>query len=172
MALMGPFMQEVFPLSRGLFLVPVIDGYVLPCSYTEAIEQAKIRDIPYMIGSNKDDIMTSPEQKAEGKKPPLQIGCELFGDIRSRQGGKPVYVYYFVRDLPGDDAGAFHSSELWYTFGTIHRAWRPFTEHDEELSEQMRGFWSRFMKTGDPNDANAETWEPYTSENSSVRVFR
>ena len=171
MALMGPFMQEVFPLSHGLFLVPVVDGVVLPHSYSAAIEQGTIRDIPYLLGSTKDDIMTSPEQKAEGKKPPLQIGCEAFAEARSAMGGRPVYVYHFIRDLPGDDAGAFHSSELWYTFGTLHRAWRPFTEHDDELSEEMLGYWSQFIRTGDPNGEGLENWAPYTKEAPCVRVF-
>ena len=171
MALMGPFMQEVFPLSHGLFLVPVVDGVVLPHSYSAAIEQGTIRDIPYLLGSTKDDIMTSPEQKAEGKKPPLQIGCEAFAEARSAMGGRPVYVYHFIRDLPGDDAGAFHSSELWYTFGTLHRAWRPYTEHDDELSEEMLGYWSQFIRTGDPNGEGLENWAPYTKEAPCVRVF-
>ena len=171
MALMGPFMQEVFPQSHGLFLVPNIDGWVLPRSYSAAIEQETIRDIPYLLGSTKDDIMTSPEQKSEGRKPPLQIGCEKFAEARNTQGHSPVYVYHFVRDLPGDKAGAFHSSELWYTFGTLHRAWRPFTEQDEELSEEMLGYWSRFIQTGDPNGEGLEVWKPYTVEAPSVRVF-
>ena len=86
-------------------------------------------------------------------------------------GGRPVYVYHFVRDLPGDDAGAFHSSELWYTFGTLHRAWRPFTAHDDALSEEMLGYWSQFIRTGDPNGEGLENWAPYTKEAPCVRVF-
>ena len=170
MALMGDFMQAVFPKSRGLFLVPNIDGYVLPLSYTDAIAQDTIKDIPYLLGSNKDDIMTTPEQKAAGTTPPLQQGCEAFAAARTEQGHRPAYVYYFTRQLPGDDAGAFHSGELWYTFGTLGRAWRPFTEADRQLSGRMLDCWVSFMKTDDPNPEGA-AWRPYTAEDPYVQVF-
>ena len=124
-----------------------------------------------MIGSNKDDILSTPEQKAAGEKPPLQTGCERFGEARSRQSGIPTFVYYFTRDLPGDNAGAFHSAELWYTFGTVNRAWRPFTAADRELSEQMLDYWTLFMKNGNPNGSVLPYWAPYTTENPFVRTF-
>ena len=79
-------------------------------------------------------------------------------------GRRPAYVYEFVRDLPGDDAGAFHSSELWYTFGTLGRAWRPFTPADQALSDRMLDYWTNFMKTGDPNGAALPEWKPWQSE--------
>lgn len=37
--------------------------------------------------------------------------------------------------LPGDDAGAFHSSELWYIFGTLGRCWRPYKKSDPFIKE-------------------------------------
>jgi para-nitrobenzyl esterase len=66
-------------------------------------------------------------------------------------GRKASYVYYFTRQMPGDDAGAFHSAELWYVFSTLDRCWRPFVEADYDLSRRMVGYWTNFMKTGNPN---------------------
>jgi hypothetical protein len=48
-----------------------------------------------------------------------------------------MYLYCFDRQMPGDDAGAFHSSELWYEFGTLDRCWRPFIEADYRLSDTL-----------------------------------
>mgnify|MGYP002236091704 FL=1 len=63
------------------------------------------------------------------------------------------YVYCFSRDLPGEDMsapkggfgdmkGAFHSSELWYMFGTLDKCWRPMEKADYELSERMVSYWN------------------------------
>ena len=171
MELVPQFMQAVFPKSKGLFLVPAIDGYVMPVNYTQAIETEAIKDIPYLLGCTKDDILTTPEQIAAGELSPLQNGCRAFAEIRSRQGRKPVYVYDFVRELPGDDAGAFHSSELWYTFGTLDRAWRPFTEADYALSKSMLSAWTDFMRTGNPEGDGKMEWPAYTKDRPFVKVF-
>ena len=57
--------------------------------------------------------------------------------LQARTGLKAPYLYRFTRQLPEDDPaderplkGAFHSSELWYTFGTLGRCWRPMTQAD------------------------------------------
>ncbi len=63
------------------------------------------------------------------------------------------------------------------TFGTLGRCWRPMTEHDYELSEEMVTCWTNFMKTGNPNgDGQAlqkkDNWESYTKEYPYVKVFK
>lgn len=71
---------------------------------------------------------------------------------------KIPYLYYFAHALPGNDEGAFHSAELWYMFGTLHRSWRPMTEDDDRLSEEMVKHWANFMKAGSPLD---DEWKAY-----------
>lgn len=85
-------------------------------------------------------------------------------------GRAPAWCYYFVRQLPGDDAGAFHSSELWHTFGTYGRCWRPLTGADGALSARMVDYWTNFMKTGDPNGGSLPRWEPYR-DGSDMMIF-
>ena len=46
--------------------------------------------------------------------------------VHSGSGRKAPYYYRFDVAMPGDDAGAFHSSELWFSFGTLATCWRPF----------------------------------------------
>ena len=43
------------------------------------------------------------------------------------------YAWFFDRQLPGDDCGAWHSSDLWYWFGTLPNCWRPMEQKDYDL---------------------------------------
>lgn len=158
--------------EKGLLFTPNIDGYVLKESYNACMENGRIKKIPYMIGSTLNDIAVSPEQLSKGVRGPLYDGCIQFARMAEKKGvksatGHAVYVYDFARQLPGDGAGAFHSSELWYMFGTYKRCWRPFSKADARLSEKMLDAWAGFMKNGAPG----EEWKPYTEEKPYVQVF-
>ena len=166
----GPFMGKVMPIAKGLFLVPVIDGKVLTGGYYELMDKGEIKDIPYMVGCTKNDIMVAPDAKLPDENP-LYGGSMAFSLKLEETGKAPAYVYYFTRDLPGDDQGAWHSSELWYMMGTMERCWRPWTEGDLALSEKMLDYWTSFMKTGDPNSSELPRWEPCSKEKPFVMEF-
>ena len=102
-----------------------------------AVEGAEPHDIPYMAGSTSHDIAP----------PVLQSMTRKW--IAKRE--KPGYTWYFDRKLPGDDNGAWHSSDLWYWFGTLDNCWRPFEQKDRELSEQMVSYLCNFACGGNPN---------------------
>ena len=138
---------------------PNVDGYVLPDSYQGILESGEIADIPYMVGSNKVDIGAALAA-GDAAESLMYRGCLNWAENRSKKGTKPTYVYYFKRQLPGDTAGAFHSAELWYTFGTLDRSWRPKEPGDYELSERMINYWAEFIKTGSPNGAEADAGAP------------
>lgn len=165
---MGEFMKKALPAAKGLFLAPTWDGYVLEGSYYGLMDAGKIKDIPYMLGTTKDDIMVTPEMTKNGEFSGLYQGCIAFSWKLEELGRKPAYVYYFTRNLPGDDFGAWHSSELWYMFGTLNRCWRPWEERDWELSGRMLDYWTDFMKTGNPNGTGEEVWKPCTKEGPEV----
>lgn len=158
-AAMGPFFEKVMPKAQGLFLTPTLDGHLLTQGYYQTMDQGKLRDIPYMIGCTKDDIMTPPDLE-DRTKAPLYTGSVAFSRKLEELGRSPAYVYHFTRDLPGDRLGAWHSSELWYMMGTLDRCWRPWTEEDRALSARMLDYWTSFMKTGDPNGNGHPVWEP------------
>ena len=58
----------------------------------------------------------------------------------------------------GDMKGAFHSSELWYVFGTLGKCWRPMEQHDYELSSKMVEYWTNFAKNGNPDGEGLPEW--------------
>lgn len=123
---------------------PCIDGKLVVGSGTELLAQGKQHDIPCMAGSTSEDMM-----------PPILQGMARKWCAAQ---AKPSYTWYFDRQLPGDDNGAWHSSDLWYWFGTLENCWRPMTDRDEAVSEQMVSFLCRFARTGDPNAEGEKLW--------------
>ncbi len=123
---------------------PCIDGRLVIGSGADLLSQNKQHDIPYMAGSTSEDMM-----------PPILQSMARKWCAAQR---KPGYTWYFNRQLPGDDNGAWHSSDLWYWFGTLPNGWRPFTEKDHIVSEQMVSYLCNFALTGDPNTEGASTW--------------
>lgn len=169
-AVTDKFMEKNMPKAKGLFLTPVMSGKVLTDGYYKLVDKGEIKDIPYMLGSTKNDIMVPPDKTAP-KERPLYRGSVAFSQKLEELGRKPAYVYDFLRDLPGDGQGAWHSAELWYMMGTLDRCWRPWTEGDRALSEKMLDYWTNFMKTGDPNGAGLPEWKPCSKDDSFVMNF-
>lgn len=151
--------KEYIDRTGKWFLRPAIDGYVLKQGYNETIEKGLIPDIPLMIGSNSEDSGTSDDVD-------LQTGAKNWSLHNEEIGHMPMYIYYFAQQLLGDEAGAFHSAEMWYTFETLDRSWRPKRKEDYVLSGQMADHWAAFMKNWNPG------WDPYTKENPYVQVLR
>lgn len=131
-------------LRAGGWFSPHIDGSVLTETFEDAILHGRAGQIPVMIGYNKDDMAGLGGRSVDRF-------CEVRDSL-----GHPVYEYEFLRELPTDEAhpasaaGAFHSAELWYMFGTLDRSWRPFTEADHQLSERMLDAWTAFCHSGNP----------------------
>ena len=156
--------------APGMPFGPVVDDYILPQGTDECLASGGEHDVDYMLGSNKNDMGITDEMLERGERGPLWRGCLDFAAIRKDHGGK-TYVYSFDRELPGDDAGAFHSAELWYVFGTLGRCWRMMTPGDYKLSDMMTDYWCSFIKTGDPNTAGLPRWEKCTGDDEAVMIF-
>lgn len=103
-----------------------------------------------MVGMTSEDVMP-------------YILYVLSGMLAKRQkkGGTDTYRYYFCRQLPGDSNGAWHSSDLWYFYGALHKCWRPFTKEDYILSDNMTSYAANFMKSGNPNGSGLPFWESF-----------
>lgn len=58
--------------------------------------------------------------------------------------------------------GAYHSAEIQYLFN-IFGTPAPFTPDQQQLSNTMIRYWTRFAKTGNPNSRGAPVWSPYNA---------
>ncbi len=148
----------------ALMLGPVVDGKVLPATVDEQAERGNTLRIPYMIGATSHDIFVTEEGILDKEKNDLHVSGRNWCVLHEEQ-GLPCYHYYFKRKPLGDEAGAFHSAELWYVFGTLKRSWRPKTERDYELSEEMLDAWATFMKTGETG------WKRCKKEHPEYKEF-
>ena len=114
----------------GMATAPVTDGIF-------NVKGSPARRIPYMAGSTSHDIVP-PILYSMGRK--FCAAQEI-----------PSYTWHFDRMLPGDGHGAWHSSDLWYWFGTLENCWRPMEQKDFDLSGQMSDYLCNFVKAGNPN---------------------
>lgn len=140
---------------------PVIDGISVPLKVSQAVRQGKQHDIPYIVSTTSEDMM------------PILLfgGAKKWVTLHNAQKAHPAYLCYFAQPLPGDDLGSWHSSDLWYLFGSFEDSWRPFSESDRNLSQTMMGYIASFIRTGDPNHEDAVSWEPTTSKNTALMTF-
>ena len=123
---------------------PCIDGELVVDSGSNILKASKQHHIPYLIGSTSHDMM-----------PPI-----LYSMAKKwcKAQSTPAYLWFFGRSLPGDNHGAWHSADLWYWFGTLRNGWRPFTEKDYALSDEMSSRLCEFARSGDPNCGDLPRW--------------
>ena len=142
-------------------------GFALPLSLEDALIEGKQLDLDYLLGCTTGDSRMGP----------MLESLMGWAQLQQEHGLKPAYLYRFEHSLPVDDPnddrvlkGAFHSSELWYVFGTLDRCWRPMTDGDRELSRIMLDCWTNFAKTGDPNGSTVPEWRTY--DNAAPELMR
>ena len=110
------------------------------------------------------------KQTPEGFSPVSGIEYSVKRAFLSRKAtgcNQNSYYYRFDADIPGwDNAGTFHSCDLWFFFETLAKCWRPFDGHHYDLARQISSYFVNFIKTGNPNgnDYNENKlpeWKPY-----------
>ncbi len=145
----------------GMMASPCIDGHALTESGFAVAKRGGQKNIPYMMGSTSHDIVP----------PIVQAMAKDWCVRQDKQNKQPSYCWYFDRMLPGDKNGAWHSSELWYFFGTLKNCWRPFKKHDYKLSQFIITALCNFAKTGNPNGEGVPEWKPTTSSQKEVMIW-
>ncbi|NOT53286.1 MAG: carboxylesterase family protein [Deltaproteobacteria bacterium] len=138
--LADPFVQFV------LFLYPLIN-YPPPPGVVSA---------PLALGAVGTDVVFScPGRKA----------------ARSLSQYVPTYAYEFNDAnaplnfglVPASfPLGSYHAAEIQYLLN-IGGTPAPFTASQQQLSDTMIGYWTRFAKTGNPNSLGAPAWSPYNT---------
>ena len=133
---------------------PCRDGELITGNGADILREGKHLKIPYLCGSTSEDF-GAPMLFSLAKK-----WCTAQE--------KHSYTWLFDRRLPGDDRGAWHSSDLWYWFGTLGNSWRPMEQKDYDLSDQMTDYLTNFAKSGDPNGNGLPAWE--SADHGTLRI--
>lgn len=155
--------EELLKISQKSGFKP----YLVMSHPEDTLYQKWDKKITCMLGSTRNDIRVTEEMLQKGIPSDLYVGNMEFAR-HFKENGK-CFLYYFKHELPGDEAGSFHSSELWYMFGTLGRSWRPFGNGDKELSEKMLDAWSSFIRNGYPMEESR--WHAYEEENPQIRQW-
>lgn len=160
--------------------VPMIVGYTrdehAATPKTSAAFEAEVRQ---RYGSFADRVLAlyPHESDAEAARSSAQltrdryIAAMLLWAERHSNEKTPVYAYMFEHVFPGADPanfGAFHTSEVPYIFGALNLQDADYTDADRRISDEMQSRWLAFMRTGDPNPANAPTAWPRGSGDPST----
>lgn len=144
------------PIASFYSCSPYIDNYFLLDKGTKIFKNLKQVDTPCILSSTSEDIV-----------PPILFNMNKKWTRKFTNS----YRAYFSINLPGDNKGAFHSSDLWYFFGSLDKCWRPFTEDDYNLSNLMIDYYSNFAKYSNPNLYGHNIWLKQTKGMSKVMVF-
>lgn len=140
---------------------PVIDGITIPDDPMELAKSGQVNDVPALIGFLSEDMWPHT----------LYSVALEWGLFMEQAGHAHVYGYYFDRQLPGSDHGAYHSCDVRYAFGTLEQCWRPFTETDYRISENMMDYFAAFAKTGKPCVEGLAKWEPLGKDQTRFLHF-
>lgn len=147
--------------KSGMAAAPVLDGRFMPKSGADTLAAGEQKNSPYLIGTTSEDVA-----------PPIFFKMARdYCRAQADQGKQPGYCYFFDRQLPGDSNGAWHSSDLWYWFGTLANCWRPMTQKDYALSSEMVTALMNFCRTGNPNGDGLPEWLPIRKGQNKVMRF-
>lgn len=148
------------------FRQPVIDGELIADDPARVAHEGRGLNVPIIYGVTSQDFMPTVMYRSVIDHAVAQ----------SRRGRAPVWGYLVDRVPPGGSFKAFHGVDLWYLFGGLERSWRPFTEVDRALSDQMIDYVANFARTGNPNGADADgahlpLWPAITPSQRGLRLF-
>ena len=140
---------------------PVIDGITIPDEPLALAKSGRINNVPMIIGLLSEDMWPNT----------LYEAALEWGLLMEEAGCGPVYGYYFDRQLPGSDHGAFHGADIRYAFGTFDTSWRPFEAVDYRISENIMDYFTAFATTGVPGVQDLAKWEPLGKDQTKFLNF-
>jgi para-nitrobenzyl esterase len=144
---------------------PYIDGHVLPEHILDIFQKGKQNKVALIVGWNQDEgLMMGPAKSAENLQKDFQ-----------QQQNLPVYVYRFTRIVPAEGEykkyKAFHTGEVPYAYNNLHFVKRPWESADRVLANEMAGYWTSFIKTGNPNYGKSLPWPLFNQKEKKTMYF-
>ena len=140
---------------------PVVDGITIPEDPLKLAQEGRVNDVPSIVGFLSEDMWPHT----------LYQITKQWGALMEEVNHAPVYGYYFDRQLPGSDDGAYHGCDIRYAFDTMDLCWRPFEEIDYRISRDMMDYFISFARTGKPEVAHLAKWEPLGKEQTKFLNF-
>lgn len=91
----------------------------------------------------------------------------------NKEGGAPVWLYYFNWRPESNALGASHGMELPFMFNNValEREMTGASESAYALQDIVSDTWLSFIKTGNPNHAGLPEWAPYDTSSAVTMVF-
>ncbi|KAJ5947279.1 alpha/beta-hydrolase [Penicillium verhagenii] len=96
-----------------------------------------------------------------------KVGTWMWAQLWATSSTKNVFSYFWDHAPPGQDQGAYHESEINYVLNNLYATDKPWNAKDYEIAAKMNGYWSNFIKTGDPNGDGLVHWSA-TNDNELV----
>ncbi|MCE0767430.1 carboxylesterase family protein [Pseudonocardia kujensis] len=142
------------------------------------------------FGDRADEVFElypAPDDAATRKASWSLAGDEVFimpswnaALLHSENLRAPVWHFRFTRRPPvparsevleGAEAGAFHTADVLYLFGTYEdRDW-DWTEADHVLAARMQDAWISFVRSGDPTDGGRIEWPALDARSPRTKVW-
>lgn len=185
----NPFEPDPAPFSKDVAMLIGSDLNEFTYFNRNLITPKSLNEVKEIIGekfgAENVDKYISLYKKAypESTEPHEMLGFDIFfrsgvlkqGAAKSKQGGAPVYMYFFSWKSPVNDGslGACHGMELPFMFNNVGLA-RTMTGGTKEayiLEDQISSAWINFVKTGDPNAKSLPKWKPYNPKSGTTMVF-
>ncbi len=158
--------DRLYGMMRGFNLYA--DGWALPREIDDCFVSGGDRNVDIIIGCTADEGGNEKERRFGGN---TLASVFALANLREKAGNKPVYVYVFDREQPGDDhPGVPHSCDNRYQFGTLDGSWRPYEQADWDLALVMQKYWANFARTGNPNGEGLAEWKAVGPETLAMRL--
>ncbi|MBO4638757.1 MAG: carboxylesterase family protein [Treponema sp.] len=159
---------------------PLKDDIFVKGDFFALLDKNQIEPVPLIIGHTSDEfLMPKDPSNPQGEKfQPLAMSIQHYEELLEKNGKAASNWYYeFDVPIPGwDNAGTFHSCDLWFWFETLAKCWRPFKGMQYDVSRKMCNYLCNFVKTGNPNgkdcdDSPLPEWKPYTTGDKNKMLF-
>ena len=158
-----------------LKMFPINDGINFLGDPLKLLVEGHCPDVPIITGYTSDEFTFGGVNVVE--KCVKESVREAVALDKESGRNRRFYCYCFDPDIPGDDnAGTFHSVDLWFWFETLLKCWRPMQGRHFDLARQMCNYFANFVKTGDPNGVDADgtpmpEWKTYNESEENLLRF-
>ncbi|HCC45599.1 MAG TPA: carboxylesterase [Gammaproteobacteria bacterium] len=184
--------QARVPLMIGSLANEGYELFPFDCSLTEA---ELSESLERQFGSDGEALMGLYAEVGSSGAIQHEIATDLFMAFGMRRWAEyqavadaDTYLYFMTHDtpafhlymsdsdtlsLPGGprSAGAYHSGDLAFVFGSMDKVGTDWNDADRELSRTMVGYWTNFARTGSPNGEGLPDWQAFDRLNHATQVF-